>query len=452
MTLVDYEWDLQRALQNIYENSSSTESNTNTNTSTNTTNTNTTTTPLESLPQGTTNSPRSRHSHTTRPTPPRSLGLLTFLTWPFGIAWNITWAVLAFASQFLGRLSITQRPPSVVQDPSVAAREFVEAFEAEHGTTHPVFYQGGYSQALETARRELRFLWVVVLCKEHDATSSFCRNTLASESLVSFLAVNNILVWGGDVRFAEASRVSTTLQATTYPFSAIIALQPTRGSSAPAMIVIERFHGNTLASDIITAWERVLQRHSGSMGRLQTERDQRDVERRLRQEQDQAYRDSLLADQEKARKVREEKEAETKAKEEAQQREALRLETVQKRKQYIRYLCNALEQEPGAEYQGKVAKLSFRLADGRRVLRRFKVEASVETLYQFVEAYSFIEEEATSEGMANTLPTNYVHKYNFTITSPYPRKVYDAKSDQMLLDDKSLYPSANLIVDAEEEE
>ena len=49
-----------------------------------------------------------------------------------------------------------------------------------------------------------------------------------------------------------------------------------------------------------------------------------------------------------------------------------RLEQAEKRQQYIRYLCRTLAAEPDSSYDGKVSKLSFRLADGERVIRKFK--------------------------------------------------------------------------------
>lgn len=52
----------------------------------------------------------------------------------------------------------------------------------------------------------------------------------------------------------------------------------------------------------------------------------------------------------------------------------------EKRKQYIRYLCKTLPAEPDASYEGQIAKLSFRLADGERVIRKFRQDESLEVL------------------------------------------------------------------------
>ncbi|KAI9259668.1 hypothetical protein BDA99DRAFT_513889 [Phascolomyces articulosus] len=395
-------------------------------------------------------SPRQTTSSTTTAQRPFRLGLFSLLTWPFGIAWNITWAILSFASRLLSRPSITShsqtQQPQQRQDPRTVAARFLREFEIKYGETHPEFYQGGYSQALENARRDLRFLLVVLQSDEHDDTEQFCRETLSSEELVDHMRQKNVLVWGGNVRESEAFQVSSTLQATTYPFLAIITLQSSTSSSGSLkMSVVDRIEGPATPSTIIRRFDTVMQRHGGTLNRMRMERDQREMERRLRQEQDQAYRESLKADQEKERQARLEREAKAKEEEEAERAEQERLAYAEKRKQYIRYLCQKLPAEPT---EGSVAKLSFRLADGERVIRKFKGDLPLEALYEFVEAYPLIKSGENVDDA--TEPTDYKHKYSFTIISPYPRTVYEPSTTKTLEEDKSLWPSATLIVDADD--
>lgn len=95
--------------------------------------------------------------------------------------------------------------------------------------------------------------------------------------------------------------VSNTLQATMYPFMAIITLQSSNNSSSRAMkmSVVDRIEGLADVSTIIRRFDTMIQRYGGAINRLRMERDQRDMERRLREEQDRAYLESLKADQEK---------------------------------------------------------------------------------------------------------------------------------------------------------
>lgn len=86
-----------------------------------------------------------------------------------------------------------------------------------------------------------------------------------------------------------------------YPFMAIIALQSSNNASSRAMkmSVVDRVEGLTDVSTIIRRFDTMIQRYGGAINRLRMERDQRDMERRLREEQDRAYLESLKADQEK---------------------------------------------------------------------------------------------------------------------------------------------------------
>lgn len=80
------------------------------------------------------------------------------------------------------------------------------------------------------------------------------------------------------------------------------------------------------------------------------------------------------------RKAREEREMAARVEEEARRMERELELLEEKRKQYIRYLCKTLPAEPDASYEGQIAKLSFRLADGERVIRKFRQDESLEVL------------------------------------------------------------------------
>ncbi|CAO3632758.1 unnamed protein product [Cunninghamella blakesleeana] len=383
---------------------------------------------------------------------------MALFMWPFGLAWNITWTLLSFATRLISRRSITSsqhRHHHQPQDPRSLANRFLREFEKNYGETHVPFLQEGYSQALEQARKELKFLLVILQSDEHDNTDAFCKDTLTNPELIQFLQSKNVLVWGGNVGQIEGYQVSCTLQATTYPFLAIIALQQpssTSTSSSPKMSVVERLEGSITPTTLIQRLDTTIQRHGTVLNRLKMERDQRDMERRLREEQDRAYHESLKADQEKERKAREEREALARQEEEERKAQMERELQLKKREQYIQYLFNTLPSEPNSDYQGKITKLNFRLANGDRVIRQFKADDTIESLYQFVEVYPLIKNNFSHDDQL-TSPDNYEHKYNFTIHSPFPRTVYDLNDKHKPLSDvPSLWPSTTLIVELDDED
>jgi FAS-associated factor 2 len=107
-------------------------------------------------------------------------------------------------ARIISRPAITNN--SKKRDPRVLAFEFIESFEAKYGQNHVEFFKGGYSQALEKARRELRFMLVILQSDDHDNTLSFCRDTLTSTRVIDFIKEKNILVWAGNVVESEAHK------------------------------------------------------------------------------------------------------------------------------------------------------------------------------------------------------------------------------------------------------
>ncbi|KAG1083474.1 hypothetical protein G6F42_022202 [Rhizopus arrhizus] len=313
--LLEFDWNLERAIQNVYE-STSREKNRE---------------ELEQEVATTVPAAETRSTSTTTPntTRKRPSLLLTILLWPFGMAWNITWSILSLASRIImARPAITQKK----RDPRVLALEFIESFEQKYGSHHIEFFRGGYSQALEKARKDLKFMLVLLHSDDHDDTDAFCRNTLTSDRLVNFVRDKNILVWAGNVRETEAHKVSYTLQASTYPFMALIALQ---GSSTPKMTVIERIEGTCHPEELISQIDIAMDRHGAVVNRLLNERKEREMQRQLLVDQDAAFNKSLKQDQEKARLAEEERQRQQALEDEKRLQQEIAALQEQKRQQYI---------------------------------------------------------------------------------------------------------------------
>lgn len=63
----------------------------------------------------------------------------------------------------------------VSSDPVEDVMNFIRSYEEQYGTSHPVFYQGSYSQALSDAKQELRFLLVYLHKTDSQQTDDWCR-------------------------------------------------------------------------------------------------------------------------------------------------------------------------------------------------------------------------------------------------------------------------------------
>ncbi|KAF9350819.1 hypothetical protein BGX26_011037 [Mortierella sp. AD094] len=360
---------------------------------------------------------------------------------------NVTAPRLAITGQ--STRSSPSRPP---QDPASVAARFLREYEESYGTVHPNFYAGGYSAALNKAKSDLKFLVVYLHSDEHDATDSFCKETLADTSLLSYLRTNEFLVWGGNVKETEGFQVATTLQTVRYPFIGLIALsQPTSGSSSTKMVLIDRIEGPSTAEQIIQRLTQQVTRQSTALERLRAERREREMAREIRQQQDDAYEQSLRADREKARQQKEVQEAAELQKREEERIEAERVAALERKERHMKYLFESLPDEPATGETG-CARLSFKLWNGERVIRRFKGTEPVENVYIFIETIEFCE-----NGSKAGLPikaeqhVGYVHEYDFVLISPFPRTKVTER-ERLIKDEPALWPSASLVVELVDED
>ena len=78
--------------------------------------------------------------------------------------------------------------------------------------------------------------------------------------------------------------------------------------------------------------------------------------------------------------------------------------------------------EPKPEVK-TASRISIRLANGERVVRRFAKDAEMEELYAFVECHDI---PSSSESISTEQePIGYEHEYGFRLVSPMPRTIYE---------------------------
>ncbi|XP_031572121.1 FAS-associated factor 2-like [Actinia tenebrosa] len=296
---------------------------------------------------------------------------------------------------------------------------FKKEFEEKYGTVHPNFYQGTYSQVLNDAKRELRFVLVYLHSDDHQHTPAFCRSTMMNSGFIEY--VNGcMLFWAVDVRSAEGYRVSNALRETTYPFLALICLRDNR------MTVVGRMEGIMPVDRYVSILAQLVADNEPALIAARVERQERSQTQTLRDEQDQAYHESLKADKEKERRKLEEQEKKRKEeeairlKEQASQNklESIARSRVEKREQ--------LPEEPSPS-DPDVFRVLVRLANGTRLERYFLKSHKLQTLYDFV----FCNEEAPAE---------------FRLSSPLPKKVYELNNPDYTLEDVGICSSVTLYV------
>lgn len=401
--------------------------------------------------------------------------IISSFIWPIGFLWRTAWRLVFFAASFVPFLGtyllrvtsgrregrqIAPRPRELK-----ATEVFRRDFESTYGTTHPTFHEDGYTQTLNHAKQELKFLLVILQSSEHDDTEAFNRTILSSSEFVAFCNKHDFLVWAADIKEPEALQVSSTLAATTYPFMGLIVYQQPSvfglGGAGPAkMTTVERIEGWQPLDHVLRLLSAQYERCNPSIMGLRAERAEREAARRIREMQDAAYAESLKVDREKERRAAEERERVRLEEEAAQMEKVERAQWEEAKQRHRVKLLRALPPEPTGP--NGIARLSFKLLSGERVVRRFRQTEPVENLYIYVDTLPLARsppdtEDIVQDSTSDTLTAGgkfYAHSYDFVLVAPFPRKEYDQLSVS-LEEAGGLCPSAGLIVemaDATEDE
>lgn len=326
--------------------------------------------------------------------------------------------------------------------PRDTASRFKREFEEEYGANDLPFFEGGIAQAHDEAKKDLKYLLVVLLSPEHDDMESFAKETLLDPSVVNFVRdpANNIILWGGNVLDSEAYQVSQEYNCTKFPFSALVCLTPKEGSTR--MGIIKRLAGPMPAATYLSELQTAMEKYGSDLDGVRAERTAQEVARSLRTEQDSAYERSLAIDRERARQKKEEAEAAAAAAERAQREAEAEAVREEKRKQWKAWRSTTILPEPPASDKN-IVRVALKMPEesgAGRIVRRFEQDAPLEELYAFVECYDVEESE-----MGGTKPDDYEHEYGFRVASILPREVYEPSTSVTM--GKKIGRSGNLIVE-----
>lgn len=206
---------------------------------------------------------------------------------------------------------------------------FIQSYSEKY-PQHPVFYQGTYAQALSDAKRELRFLLVYLHsdASKNADVHSFCSQTLSDSSVVEYIN-RNMLLWGCDISSPEGYRVSHSINARAYPIMVLIGLR------ANKMIIMGRMEGDCTPEELLRRLRMVVTDNEVWLSQARSERLESNLRQSLRQQQDEAYEESLRADEEKERRKRQEREELMRI----QREEEERIRAEQEKKDVSRYLA-----------------------------------------------------------------------------------------------------------------
>lgn len=133
-------------------------------------------------------------------------------------------------------------------DPLGDVLNFIRAYKYP---SHPVFYQGTYAQALNDAKRELKFLVVYLHAENNSEVANFCRTALSDPAVIEYIN-RSMLFWACDISSPEGFRVSHSINARSYPTMVIVGLR------ANKMIIMGRMEGDCSGPELLRRLKTVV--------------------------------------------------------------------------------------------------------------------------------------------------------------------------------------------------
>jgi FAS-associated factor 2 len=143
-------------------------------------------------------------------------GTVRLGAWVAGGVLSRSLSLLGLAAQGGGD-RLLELPPSAAE-----AADFIAEIQREFGAGRgPRFVAEGFADAFKRAQREYKLIFVYLHSPDHPDTPAFCGGCLCAEPVAAFID-ENFVAWGGSVRRTEGFKMSNSLNASRFPFCAVV--------------------------------------------------------------------------------------------------------------------------------------------------------------------------------------------------------------------------------------
>ncbi|KAJ3707468.1 hypothetical protein LUZ61_011173 [Rhynchospora tenuis] len=293
--------------------------------------------------------------------------------------------------------------------------QFFYAFERQYGTHHPFFYACRLNEALKIANNESKFVFLYLHSTENPLTDLFCKRTLCAELVVQFLDAN-FVSWGAFANKGEGADLVASLQASTFPFCAVIA-----PASSGNIVVLQQVEGPVSAEALMEILHRTLDEQGSAFNAMRSEEERtRRENQQLRQEQDAAYLESLRKDKEK---------------EQQKTVSGKHPGAAAKGPSPVAHTVKETTKKPetngtnSSKRSNLITKIMIRLPNGDRVHCSFTPTDTIRSIYNYIDSLNI-------PGMGS-----------YQILSNFPKRLYGYEQLGMTLKDAGFHPSATLFVE-----
>lgn len=291
---------------------------------------------------------------------------------------------------------------------------------------HPTFVNRTFPQAAQLAQTQYKLLLVYVHSDGHQDTARFCTEVLCSDGLKAIVD-ENFVFWGCDVATKDGLALGIQLEATTYPFMAVLTC------TGDKIALVSKMEGFRDVNQLISQLLDVMGRFGPLLVAAKSDHEERILRRMQLEEQDRAYQEALRRDREreleKQRALEEQQAKEEQSRREEQEARA----KLERRKELKATRLRNLAPEPDA-HSGALVR--FKFPSGHQCQRRFHESDTVESLYVFVFG---LDDDLLPRNECLAEP----EQFGFTLATPYPKKVLTA---EQTVREAGLCPQALVLV------
>lgn len=335
--------------------------------------------------------------------------------------------------------------PESTNDERSAVCHFEREFANRYGECHPSFFQGSFSEALQSScQRPAKDRRPLAIYLHHDSsvlTNVFCTQLLCSETVVTYLTLN-FITWAWDITHDsnKASLLGTFSQ--NFGVGAASTIRNIPLDHLPALMVITKVRstaevltvipGNVGLDELMTRLIHAVEVFNNEISTEIWEEEEREAREQVKREQDAAYEASLMADRakEEARRQEEEqrKEQEMNEQKEKEEKELLRLQEEEVKEAIRKSLAEQLPPEPEEDCDAPISHIRVRLPSGVTIARRFLASDPLERLLTFI----------GSQGFPIT---------EYKVLANWPRRDLTSLDSSSTLEQLKLYPKETLTLE-----
>ena len=168
---------------------------------------------------------------------------------------------------------------------------FGSLYNPENGTFLKSIMQSSYTELLDACSEQVKFGVIYLHDPLLDNHMDYVNKILCSETFVNMIRKYQVLLWFGDVTTSEGLQVSNALKIRQYPLLGIISLKAEKKIELVARV--EGSISNYMPQDL----ETIFSKNYPRLIQLRQQRQNVEMQRLIRQQQDSRYQDSLRRDQ-----------------------------------------------------------------------------------------------------------------------------------------------------------